>query len=130
MANTRKTKITYQNLAVAYLVNGVDSVAAMLTDHTAPVATLDRTLEHLGTQGASDLADLRALRDRIASSRSTGQRGAKSLADAGEKFYSVQQVGEGDLFIRLPVSLLVDRKGAQVRVAWDADGSRLVVSAD
>ena len=124
---SRKTRVTYTDVSMAYLLGGVAQVGKLLADHSDPVGTLDKAINAISAGDASrDISDLERLRDKFSASRGTGSRGAKSLGDSGRKVYSAQQVGEGDLFIRLPVSLLVNAKGAGVKV--EVDGDRLVVT--
>lgn len=129
-SKSRKAKVTYTDIVLAYLVGGMDNVPGLLEDHTSPVNTLDRALAEIDARDPSrDISDLRAFRDTLADARS-GTRGAKPLAAAGSKVYSVQRVGEGDTFIILPVSVLGANKGAGVRVYADGSGSsaRLIVT--
>ena len=127
MAITRKTRVTFTDVSMAYLLGGVSQVSNLLADHSDPVGTLDKAINAIATGDASrDISDLQNLRNTFASAKGTGTRGAKGLGSSGSKVYSAQQVGEGDLFIRLPVSLLVDGKGAGVKVT--VDGDRLVVT--
>jgi molybdopterin biosynthesis enzyme len=124
--SNRKTRVTFHNITMAYLMGGVSSVKPLLADHSSPLATLDKTIEWISENDSSrDTSDLQALRDSLSAS-SGGGRGAKPLSSLGAKDYSVQQVGEGDLFIRLPVSCLGVQKGERVRVTLAADATLCV----
>lgn len=126
MSNNRKARVTAQQVTMAYLLNGIGAVRAMLEGHSTPGATLDKCIEFLGENDSSrDTTDLQALRDSL--STGGGGRGARSLMETGTKEYSVQQIGEeGDVFIRLPVSCLGVQKGSKVRVTLAADATLCV----
>jgi hypothetical protein len=126
MSNNRKARVTAQQITMAYLMGGIPAVKPLLQDHSSPAATLDKVIEFLGeNDSARDTADLQSLRDSLSASNG-GTRGARPLASVGAKDYSVQQVGEGDLFIRLPVSCLGVQKGQRVRVVLAADATLCV----
>ena len=123
MGNTdRKSRVTSKDLVVTYLLSGIADVAHMLADHTSPVATLDKAISEIAERGAKDTSELEGLRDRFAAARGNGQRGRKAARPGETRDFSVQKVGDdGDLFIRLPVSLLGVKKGNLVRVTFGAD---------
>lgn len=126
--NNRKAKVTANDIVMAYMLEGIDSVSRSLVGHTNPTKCLDDAMDKMLQRNANvDVSELRGLRDKFASSRTNGRRGAAPLAVGSSKVYSTQKVGDsGDLFIRLPVSLLVDRKGAQVEVEALDDGTLVV----
>ena len=130
-SNTRKPRVTYNDVLVTYMLQGVDAVSRQLIDHTNPVKCLDDAMEKIREGDATrDLSDLEDLRERFAAGRTNGRRGASPLVVGGSKTYSTQQVGEaGDLFIRLPVSLLVSAKGEGVEVIANDDGTFTVRAA-
>jgi len=128
----RKTRVTYTDVSMAYLLGGVTQVGNLLADHTDPVGTLDKAINAI-TAGdpQRDIEDLHDLRDTFASARGEGAgRGRSRLEQGSTRVYSAQQVKDGDLFIRLPVSLLVGNKGAGVRVmaVGEGDEATLVVT--
>lgn len=127
MSNTRKARVTSQQITMAYLMGGVSAVRPLLQDHSRPAATLDKVIEFLGENDSSrDTADLQDLRDSLSPASVSG-RGSRPLASVGAKDYSVQQASEnGDVFIRLPVSCLGVQKGQRVRVTLAADATLCV----
>lgn len=126
--SNRKAKVTANDVVMAYMLEGIDVVSRSLVDHTNPVKCLDDAMEKIVSRNASaDVSQLHALREQFANKSTNGRRGASPLRVGTSKVYSTQQVGaEGDLFIRLPVSLLVSRKGAQVEVLANDDGTLTV----
>ena len=129
--NNRKAKVTANDIVMAYMLEGIDAVSRSLIDHTNPVKCLDDAMDKiLSRNGSADVQPLKVLREKFASGKTTGRRGAVGLKPGTVKTYSVQKVGEaGDLFIRLPVSLLADRKGALVEVEALEDGTLVVRAA-
>lgn len=127
MAITRKPRVTYTDVSMAYLLGGVSQVSNLLADHGDPVGTLDKAINAISTGDASrDISDLQDLRDTFARAKASSDGRGRTQLQSGSRVYKAQQVGEGELFIRLPVSLLVDGKGAGVKVT--VDGDRLVVT--
>jgi hypothetical protein len=51
-----------------------------------------------------------------------GERGRPAAKVGDSRAYKVQQVGDGDPFIRLPVALLGAVKGGSVTVTFGRDG--------
>lgn len=126
--NTRKARVTSNDIVMAYMLEGINSVSRSLVDHTNPTKCLDDAMDKILRKNANvDVSELRLLREKFAAKTTNGRRGAAPLVAGSKKIYSTQKVGaEGDLFIRLPVSLLVDRKGAQVEVTANDDGTLTV----
>ena len=127
-SNTRKARVTSNDIVMAYMLEGINAVSKSLVDHTNPTKCLDDAMDKMLQRNANvDVSELRNLRDKFASNSTNGRRGAAPLVVGSSKVYSTQKVGDaGDLFIRLPVSLLVDRKGAQIEVEALDDGTLVV----
>jgi hypothetical protein len=62
---------------------------------------------------------LEALRSDLFGEGGTGERGRPSAKIGESRGYKVQQVGDSDPFIRLPVSLLGLAKGGTATVTFD-----------
>ena len=134
MANTntsRKSRVTSDDVVMTFLLEGASAVQLMLADHTNPVKCLDDAMRKiLQKNDHQDVKDLKDIRTAFSKANTLKGRGAVGLRQGTTKTYSVQQVGEkGDLFIRLPVALLVSHKGAQVQVEACADGTLRVTRA-
>ena len=130
-SNTRKARVTSDDIVMAFLLQGPSVIHAKLVDHTNPVECLNKAISKILDQNEStNVEDLRDIRAAFLRSRGNGTRGANPLSVGGSKVYSTQQVGEqGDLFIRLPVGLLVNHKGAQVKVEALDNGTFRVSAA-
>lgn len=126
--NSRKSRVTANDIVMAYMLEGIGAVSRSLVDHTNPTKCLDDAMEKMLQRNASvDVSELEHLREKFANNSTNGRRGAAPLVAGSKKTYSTQKVGDaGDLFIRLPVSLLVSRKGAQVEVVANEDGTLTV----
>jgi len=116
--SNRKQRVTAQDIVMSFLLEGSNSVRAMLVDHTNPTDVLSKAVQQIKAKNEhQDVQDLLDIRAAFMKMKGTGRKGAKALEVGSSKVYSTQRVGEaGDLFIRLPVSLLVSHKGAQVEV--------------
>ena len=123
-----KSRVSYQDLAMAYLLKGAGAVGQLVADVASPATALDKTIEAIkGLDASRDVSDLETMRDRFQAATGTGQgRGRRALEVGDTREYSAQQVKDSDLFIRLPVSLLTDEKGAKIKVV--AEEGRLVVT--
>ena len=118
-APARKVRITSQQVAFMALTEGTDAVAAL---HSKPgceiaPATLAAAVDLLAGQPetASALAGLAA---ELFGSDGPGERGRPAARVGETRPYKVQQVGDGDTFIRLPVALLRAGKGSSVTVTF------------
>jgi hypothetical protein len=119
-APARKVRVTAQSVAFLALTEGVDAVTAM---HNRPgceiaPATFDAAVDLLAGQPQVREA-LEALRSDLFGEGGTGERGRPAAKVGESRGYKVQQVGESDPFIRLPVSLLGLAKGGTATVTFD-----------
>ena len=122
-APVRKVRVTAQNVAFLALTEGVQSVAAL---HAKPgceiaPATFDAAVDLLASQPETAAA-LSAMRGELLGDDTPGERGRPAAKVGDSRTYKVQQVGDGDAFIRLPVSLLGAVKGGSVTVTFGRDG--------
>ena len=123
--SNRKQRVTADDIVMSFLLEGSSAVQALLVDHTNPADVLSKAMQKIKAKNEhQDITDLKDMRTAFLKAKGTGSRGAKALEVGASKVYSTQRVGEqGDLFIRLPVSLLVSHKGAQVEVEACNDGT-------
>ncbi|NBV77994.1 hypothetical protein EBR66_07550 [bacterium] len=117
--NARKVRITSQQVAFLALTEGVGAVETL---HGKPgceiaPATFAAAVDLLATQPETAMA-LAALADSL-HPESSGERGRPAAKVGDVRSYKVQQVGDSDPFIRLPVSLLGLTKGAVATVFFD-----------
>ena len=119
----RKVRVTAQQVAFLMLTEGAISVERL---HHKPgceiaAATFNGAIELLATQPQQREA-LETLRDTLLGGGEAGERGRPAAKVGEARAYKVQQVGESDPFIRLPVGLLGALKGETVTVLFGKDG--------
>lgn len=120
VAPVRKVRVTSQQVAFLALTEGADAVASL---HAKPgceiaPATFDAAVELLAGQPQVREA-LEGLRSDLFGEGGTGERGRPAAKIGESRGYKVQQVGDSDPFIRLPVSLLGLSKGGTATVTFD-----------
>jgi hypothetical protein len=120
VAPVRKVRVTSQQVAFLALTEGADAVASL---HSKPgceiaPATFDAAVDLLAGQPQVREA-LEALRSDLFGEGGSGERGRPAAKIGESRGYKVQQVGDSDPFIRLPVSLLGLAKGGTATVTFD-----------
>ena len=126
VAPARKVRVTAQSVAFLALTEGVAAVTRL---HNSPgseiaAATFDSACDLLASQPETQSA-LVALRSDLFGDDEPGARGRPAAKVGDSRAYKVQQVGEMDPFIRLPVSLLGLAKGQSATVTFE-DGHIIV----
>ena len=119
-APARKVRVTAQSVAFLALTEGVDAVTRL---HNSPgseiaAATFDSAVDLLASQ-PEVAASLAAIRSDLLGADEPGARGRPAAKVGDSRAYKVQQVGEMDPFIRLPVSLLGLAKGSTATVTFE-----------
>ena len=103
----RKAPYTWKDGLADYLISGVKALQSKLAGHTNPVDLCNDLINDLAQRDPDrDTSDLAELRDVFASMRNDGQRGRQPVKVGEERTYSVQQIEDGEPFIKLPVSAL------------------------
>jgi hypothetical protein len=120
VAPVRKVRVTSQQVAFLALTEGPDAVATL---HAKPgceiaPATFDAAVDLLAGQPQVREA-LEVLRSDLFGEGGSGERGRPAAKIGESRGYKVQQVGDSDPFIRLPVSLLGLSKGGTATVLFD-----------
>jgi hypothetical protein len=126
-APARKVRVTAQSVAFLALTEGVAAVTRL---HNTPgseiaAATFDSAVDLLASQ-PEVAASLAAIRSDLLGDDEPGARGRPAAKVGDSRAYKVQQVGEMDPFIRLPVSLLGLAKGSTATVTFE--NGRIVVT--
>jgi hypothetical protein len=118
--NARKVRVTAQSVAFMMLTESADAVLASHSKpgHEIAPATFEGALELLAGMPEKRAA-LEALRSDLFGEGGTGERGRPAAKVGESRGYKVQQVGDSDPFIRLPVSLLGLAKGGVATVFFD-----------
>jgi hypothetical protein len=66
-SNTRKARVTSNDIVMAYMLEGIDSVSRSLVDHTNPTKCLDDAMDKMLQRNASvDVSQLQQLREKFA----------------------------------------------------------------
>lgn len=125
----RKVRITSQQVAFLMLTEGADAVRSLHAKpgHEIAAATFTGALDLLSSQ-PQHRETLESLREELIGSDEPGERGRPAAKVGESRVYKAQQVGDGDPFIRLPVSLLGSAKGEGVKVVF-GDGVITVTNA-
>lgn len=123
----RKVRVTAQSVAFLALTEGVAAVTRL---HNSPgseiaAATFDSAVDLLASQ-PEVAASLAAIRSDLFGDDEPGARGRPAAKVGDSRAYKVQQVGEMDPFIRLPVSLLGLAKGSTATVTFE--NGRIIVT--
>ena len=126
-APVRKVRVTAQSVAFLALTEGVAAVTRL---HNTPgseiaAATFDSAVDLLASQ-PEVAASLAAIRSDLLGDDEPGARGRPAAKVGDSRAYKVQQVGEMDPFIRLPVSLLGLAKGSAATVTFE--NGRIIVT--
>ena len=117
-APARKVRITAQHVAFLALTEGVGAVEALHNKPGCEIAPATFAAAVKLLEASSLQPELAALADSLAP-ESSGERGRPAAKVGESRGYRVQQVGDSDPFIRLPVSLLGLSKGSVATVTFD-----------
>lgn len=115
----RKVRVTSQQVAFLMLTEGPAGVQRLHSTpgHEIAAATFNGAVDLLASQ-PQHREGLEALRSQLLGDSEPGERGRPAAKVGDSRSYKVQQVGDGDPFIRLPVSLLGAVKGGTVTVSF------------
>ena len=118
-APVRKVRVTSQQVAFLMLTEGPAGVERLHSKpgHEIAPATFEGALDLLASQ-PQHREGLEALRSQLLGDSEPGERGRPAAKVGESRSYKVQQVNDGDPFIRLPVSLLGAAKGGTVTVTF------------
>lgn len=110
---------------MSYLMNGISALDGFLVDHTDPVGVLTKVKATLESNG-KDTDEIDDAIELWTARKQPGQKGRKAVQIGESRSYSAQMIGEdGDVFVRLPVSLLGAVKGNKVSAKFE-DGKIVV----
>lgn len=117
----RRSTLSFKDVQIAYLMDGVSSVEKLYEDGKASTATIRRALTHLKT-GDREVASLEKwIQDNLG----IGVRGRAAPQAGQERVYRAQQIKTSGPFLRLPLSALSINKGEVVSVKFEKD--RIIV---
>lgn len=115
-------RLSYKDIQISYLADGVGAVDKMLKDGRASRAAVRKALDALRHAGAPTAA----LDDFIKTHIGQGRRGRAAPLVGTERSYRAQKIEGGSPFLRLPLEALGVKKGGLVTVRFERD--RIVVS--
>jgi hypothetical protein len=118
----KRTVISFKDVEIAYLLDGITGVERLLSGRKSAAAVLRRALRDLKEQGRA----VDALESYIADKYGSSGRGRSVPTPGEERRYKAQQIKQGGAFLRLPLNVLGVGKGQNVRVRFERD--RIVVS--
>jgi len=117
----KRSTLSFKDVQIAYLLNGVPSVEKLHKDGKASTATIRRALNFLRTGGK----EVNTLEKWIQDNLGIGVRGRAAPQAGQERVYRAQQIKTSGPFLRLPLSALLVNKGEVVAVRFEKD--RIVV---
>ncbi len=122
MKTKSRTLASFKDVQLAYLMEGIGAVEAMVEARRASPSTIRRALRKLQEAGS----DVAALERWVATNIGPIGR-SRSAPGAGDvRSYKVQQVKGSGPFLRLPLDCLEVEKGGVIWVQFE--GERIIVS--
>jgi hypothetical protein len=115
-------RLSYKDLQIVYLSDGVSAVEKLMKDGKASRAAVRKALDALRQQGAAAAT----LDDFVKTHIGQGRRGRSAPLVGTDRTYRAQKLATGSPFLRLPLEALGVKKGGLVTVRFERD--RIVVS--
>lgn len=113
--DSRRTTVSFKDVQIAYLMDGVTGVERLVAGGTASKSTVRRALVDL-KEGGRDVQELEAW---VANHIGAPGRGRSAPVIGETRAYKAQQVKTGGPFLRLPLDVLGVEKGGLVTVSFD-----------
>ncbi|MES2503971.1 MAG: hypothetical protein V4534_03750 [Myxococcota bacterium] len=119
MAKQRKKRstVSFKDIQIAYLMDGVNSIARLHKEGKASGITIRRALTNLKESGR----EVAGLEKWIRENLGTGIRGRTAPTPGQERIYRAQQIKTSGPFLRLPLAALQIDKGEVVSVVFQKD---------
>lgn len=117
-----RTLVSFKDVQLAYLMNGISAVQELVDSKTASKATVRRALKKLQETGR----DVSSLERWVAEHVGPIGRGRAAPGPGEIRSYKAQQISNSGPFLRLPLDPLGAKKGSTIRVHFEND--RIVVS--
>ena len=116
MAKQRKKRstVSFKDIQIAYLMDGVKSIAKLHKEGKASNITIRRALTNLKDSGR----EVAGLESWIRENLGTGVRGRTAPTPGQERIYRAQQIKTSGPFLRLPLAALKIDKGEVVSVSF------------
>lgn len=115
-------KVNYQTVALCFLTAGIDATRTLLLSDAVsdPYTMALKAASQISAMGG-EAGELNKLVKELEPENLGAGKGRTRLSNGDSRLYKAQQVADGELFIKLPVSHLVANKGAKVQVVVDGD---------
>ena len=113
----RRSAVSFKDVQIAYLMNGVSAIEGLIKGGRASKATVRRALRELGTSGRNVEPLERWVSDNLGGSG----RGRSAPSPGETRAYKAQQVKTGGPFLRLPLDVLGVKKAGTIRVRFERD---------
>ena len=118
----KRTLVSFKDVQLAYLMDGVSAVEKLVTNGNASKSTVRRALKKLQESGR----DVSSLERWVAEHIGPIGRGRAAPVPGETRSYKVQQIKNSGPFLRLPLDALSVKKGSVIRVNFETD--RIVVT--
>lgn len=118
----KRTLVSYKDVQLAYLLDGVAAVEKQWKKGNVSKATIRRAVKKL-QEANEDVAELERW---VAENIGPIGRGRSAPQPGETRSYKAQQIANGGPFLRLPLDSLGIGKGKIVRVQFDKD--RIIVT--
>jgi len=122
MVKKRRILVSYKDIQLAFLLEGIKAVERLWATGNVSKATLRRALKKLHDAG-ENVAELERW---VSDSIGPIGRGRAAPQSGETRSYKAQQIKDGGPFLRLPLDSLGIQKGRVLRVTFEDD--RIVVS--
>jgi len=122
MKKNVRNAVSFKDVQIAYLMEGVTQVDSMFQNGKASKTTVRRALRELKTAGR----DVRELENWVIDHFGSTGRGRAAPSMGETRSYKAQQVRTGGPFLRLPLDVLGVDKGNAIRVRFD--NNQIIVS--
>lgn len=113
----RRQAVSFKDVQIAYLMNGVSAIEQLYNSGRASKATVRRALRELAQSGRN----VEALEQFVSDQLGGAGRGRAAPSPGESRTYKAQQVKNGGPFLRLPLDVLGVKKGGSVRVRFERD---------
>ena len=121
-STTKRSIVSFNDLQIAYLLDGIAGVEKLVADKKNAAPILKRALKELKGQGRN----VETLETYVNEKHGTSGRGRAMPSIGEERRYKAQQIADGGTFLRLPLTPIGVKKGGVVKVRFEAD--RVIVT--
>ncbi|MEI6791214.1 MAG: hypothetical protein WCK42_08545 [Myxococcaceae bacterium] len=113
----RRKTISFKDLQIAYLKDGIRSIADLYKKNQISKAAIRRAFDAL----QQTKSEVTSFKKWIHENLKSGPRGRPTPASGQERSYRAQEVQKGKPFLRLPLNALQIQKGQVISVTFAED---------